>query len=433
MSDWLVPHADTKADAIVHVPGSKSLTNRYLLLAAMATAESTLINPLNSRDSKLMVAALSTLGAKIRVTAAGAEPEKWHITPGTLKKPAHIDCGLAGTVMRFVPALAAHAAFPVSFDGDEAARTRPMAPLITALRSLGVRIDDDGRGCLPFTLRGYQHGPSTIQKVAVDSSTSSQFLSALLLTGFAYPGGLQITHTGKTLPSLPHIDMTIATLRELGIAVHGTAPTWTVPAQSLPPFTAAIEPDLSNAAAFLAAVAVRGGTCHMPSWPQETTQAGAHILAILQKMGVHVEVSSSGLTITSPGRAHLRGIDANLSAASELTPVIAALAALATTPSHLTGIGHIRGHETDRLSALATELNRAGGRVLEEADGLKITPEKLHGCHWQTYADHRMAMAGAIVGTAIPGITIANVETTAKTFPDFARHWQRSFPLEPRT
>ncbi len=414
--DWPAPTASGPLDAVVRLPGSKSLTNRYLVLAALAEEPSILRAPLRSRDTLLMAAALRELGAGIEDDDAG----DWRVTPRPVRGGTHIDCGLAGTVMRFLPPVAALADGVVRFDGDAAARQRPMGPILDALRALGVALDDDGRGVLPFAVVG--RGSVRGGEVTLDASQSSQFVSALLLTGARYEQGVTVHHDGKPVPSEPHIAMTVETLRDAGVGVDDSeANTWRVSPGPISGVDVAIEPDLSNAGPFVAAALVVGGRVRIPGWPQRTTQAGDALRDILDAMGAEVALDPDGLTVTGTGT--VEGIDIDLHDASELTPTVAALAALARTPSWIRGVAHIRGHETDRLAALAAELGALGADVTETDDGLRISPKPLHGIRFRTYHDHRMATAGALIGLRVPGVVVEDVATTAKTLPDFTRLW----------
>lgn len=417
-SPWAAPVAAHALDATVDVPGSKSLTNRYLVLAALADGPSTLRGALSSRDTLLMAQALRELGIGIEVDGT-----TWHVAPGTLHGPASIDCGLAGTVMRFLPAVAALADGPVRFDGDGTARVRPMGPVLAGLRHLGVPVTaDDGSvpTTLPFTVEG--RGGVVGGAVDVDASASSQFVSGLLLAGARFDRGLRLRHVGTALPSLPHIDMTVEVLRGAGVVVDDSTPSlWVVDHGPITARDVRVEPDLSNASPFLAAALVAGGTVRVPGWPASTTQPGALVPELFTQMGAHARQVGDALEITGTGR--IRGLDVDLHAAGELTPTIAALAALAETPSRLRGVAHLRGHETDRLAALVTEINRLGGRAVETDDGLTIEPAPLHGGTVETYHDHRMATFGAILGLRVPGVRVENVATTAKTLPDFTGMW----------
>ncbi|WP_018156664.1 3-phosphoshikimate 1-carboxyvinyltransferase [Demetria terragena] len=413
--DWPAPRAAAPLDASVAVPGSKSLTNRFLVVASLAGDESLLRSPLRSRDTLLMVQALRSLGTEIEDTADG-----WLVNPRPLVGPTQVDCGLAGTVMRFLPPVAGLAQGPVEFDGDPHARERPMGPILGALGDLGVRINSEGRNSLPFTINGT--GQVAGGRVVVDASASSQFISALLLSGARFDQGVTVVHDGKPLPSLPHIAMTVEVLRDAGVVVDDSdANTWNVEPGEIHSLDVEVEPDLSNAAPFAAAALVVGGTVRIPGWPQFTTQAGDAIRDILDAMGADVSLERDGLTVSGTGE--IVGLDIDLHDVGELTPVVAAIAALADSPSHLRGIAHLRGHETDRLAALSTELNRLGGDCEETPDGLIVRPRPMRGDLFRTYADHRMAMAGAVLGLSVPDIVVENVQTTGKTLPEFTRLW----------
>ena len=418
---WAAPVAARPVAATLSLPGSKSLTNRELVLSALADSPSLLRAPLHSRDSDLMVEALRQLGTAIEsVDGAGEYGPDLRITPGELFGSTTIDCGLAGTVMRFLPPVAALALGPTTFDGDAGAKRRPMSTTISSLRALGADINDDGRGALPFTV----HGTGTLGggEVTIDASSSSQFVSGLLLAGARFTDGLQLRHTGERLPSLPHIEMTIHTLAQRGVTVENPeVGVWTVAAGPIRGAEVDIEPDLSNAAPFLAAALVTGGTVTITGWPATTTQVGATLAELLPLFGAIVTVVGDRLTVTGTGR--ITGVDLDLSTGGELAPTLVGLAALADSPSSITGIGHIRHHETDRLAALATEINNLGGHVTELPDGLAIEPRPLHGGTWHSYDDHRMATTGALLGLVVPGVEVENIATTAKTLPQFAELW----------
>ena len=431
--DWAAPTAHRPVEATVALPGSKSLTNRFLVLAALAGDWSRLRQPLRSRDTLLMAAGLRALGVEIEdVPAEGhhgagmpvhevSAVADWVVRPPeTLRGGVHVDVGLAGTVMRFLPPAAALAYGRVEFDGDPQARVRPMGPVLDALRTLGVALDDGGRGTLPVVVDGT--GSVRGGLVTLDASSSSQFISALLLAGARYDEGVTVHHDGKPVPSEPHIAMTVETLRDAGVVVDDAEPnTWRVEPSEISSLDVLIEPDLSNAGPFLAAALVTAGRVRVPDWPQHTTQAGDALRDILDGMGADVSLDRSGLTVTGTGE--IEGIDVDLHDASELTPVVAALAALAQSPSWIRGVAHIRGHETDRIAALATELNALGGSVTETEDGLRITPKPLRGGRFHSYHDHRMATAGAVLGLRIPGVVVEDIATTAKTLPDFTGLW----------
>jgi 3-phosphoshikimate 1-carboxyvinyltransferase len=409
---WPAPRATAPVSAVVSLPGSKSQTNRALVLAALADAPSVVRRPLRSRDTTLMVAGLRALGCGL-----ATEGEDWAVTPAPLAGPARVDCGLAGTVMRFLPPVAGLARGTVGFDGDPHMRLRPVGEVLGALRTLGVEVEGTG---LPFTV----HGAGRVRggTVTVDASASSQFISALLLAGARFDEGVDVLHDGKPVPSLPHIEMTVGMLREQGVVVDDSdADRWRVEPGPVRALDRTIEPDLSNAAPFLALAAVSGGEVTVRDWPRATTQAGDRLREILALMGCEVGFTDEGLRVRGPER--LQGVDLDLHDVGELTPAVAALCALAEGPSHLRGVGHIRGHETDRLAALARELGALGAGVTERADGLSFRPAALHGGLFRTYADHRMAHAGVVVGAAVDGVLVEDVATTSKTFPDFAGFW----------
>jgi 3-phosphoshikimate 1-carboxyvinyltransferase len=414
---WSAPVATMPVDAEVRVPGSKSMTNRALVLGSVAAGRSTLRAPLRSRDTTLMVAALRSLGAGIDDSDDGT----WTVDGGRVAAgPLTVDVGNAGTVLRFVPPLAARSPGPVGFDGDAAARRRPVAPLLGALRDLGVEVDDGGRGGLPFVVRG--RGGLAGGPVSLDASGSSQLVSALLLAAPAYDGGIVVHHVGeRPVPNAPHLAMTTAMLRARGVAVIAELATWSVAAGPVAAVDEAIEPDLSSAAPFLAAAVVTGGRVRVPDWPAASTQPGALLPSLLEQFGAVATAGPDGLVVAGGGR--VTGADVDLRDAGELTPVLAAVAALADSPSRLVGVDYLRGHETDRLAALARELSALGATVIELPDGLSIRPGRMRPGVFATYDDHRLAMAGAVVGLVVPGVSLDDVATTAKTLPDFARMW----------
>ena len=417
-SRWSAPVATTPLSAVVPLPGSKSLTNRELVLAAIASEPTTFAGALVSRDSSLMIDALRSLGAEV-TDANTTHPT---VSPATLNVSTSIDCGLAGTVMRFVPPLSTLNNGRVTFDGDEGARRRPMDTTITSLRALGVSVEAETLS-LPFDV--VSSGVVAGGELTIDASSSSQFVSGLLLVAPRFVNGLTLRHVGQHLPSLPHIEMTLECLRQRGVSVSNPEATvWRVEPGPIAGGFKQIEPDLSNAGPFLAAAMVAGGSVTIPDWPSVTTQVGDAFDGILQQMGATIVRDERGLTISGTGVIH--GIDIDLSIGGELAQVVAALAVLADSPSTIRGIAHIRGHETDRLAAMATEINRIGGNCVETADGWIITPtHNLHAELWHSYEDHRMATAGAIIGLRVPGIEVENIETTSKTMPNFAAMWNQ--------
>ena len=461
--DWPAPLAPASSEAagknaLVHIPGSKSLTNRYLLLAALADSPSYLRAPLHSRDSALMIEALRQLGAGIELVPTNSPfgPDV-KVTPLNFAQPGStqavsIECGLAGTVMRFVPALAALLPGEFAFDGDPHARQRPMGPVLEGLRQLGVQVDcEQGENALPFVLRSpglaSAEGVSEAPVVRIDASTSSQFVSALLLMAPRLPQGMVLVHEGSSVPSIPHIQMTVEALRQMGIRVQEHYPSqgneaesgeyrWTVHPGSFPGFEMTIEPDLSNAGPFLAAAVVTGESVTIPHWPAPaadssagTTQVGDMWREFLPALGAQVRYAEGRLTVTGPAQLPEGDFSFDLSAGGELAPTMAAACAFVKGRVELTGIAHLRGHETDRLAALAAEINRLGGAAHDTADSLVIeapipATAETGPVLARTYDDHRMATFAAIIGLRRPNVVVQNVATVAKTMPEFTAMWE---------
>ncbi|WP_296213078.1 3-phosphoshikimate 1-carboxyvinyltransferase [Corynebacterium sp. YSMAA1_1_F7] len=416
---WPAPVATEPVRATVAIPGSKSITNRALILAALADEPSTITGGLISRDTELMMAALRAMGTQIQV-----KNDQMHVTPAEKLHGGQVDCGLAGTVMRFVPPIAALAEGTVAFDGDVEARRRPMSTTLDSLRALGTEVhaatESNPEG-LPF----FVEGKGTIQggEITIDASQSSQFVSGLLLTGARFTEGVTVIHRGNSLPSQPHVEMTVQMLREAGVAVETSFNRWTVHPGPIHGRHWHVEPDLSNATPFMAAGVLTGGCVRIKNWPATTNQPGDQFRQILLDMGAEAELDVHNGELVVTGTGHLNGITWDMHDIGELTPTVAALAALADSRSHLYGIAHLRGHETDRLQALADNINALGGHVEQTADGLVIHPAALEGGRWESYADHRMATAGAILGLRVEGIEVSDVDTTAKTLPGFRRRW----------
>ncbi len=460
--DWLVPRAAGPVRALVRLPGSKSMTNRALVLAALADRPTLISGPLVARDTQLMADALRALGCRIEELAG-----TWRVEPASLGagpagsgqpgagQPAQpgagrpgigVDVGNAGTVLRFVPPVAALTGADVTFLGDARVSQRPVGPLLAALRELGVAIFDDGTGAIPFVVHGRGSVPGGT--VTIDASASSQLVSGLLLAAPRFDAGAEIRHCGAALPSAPHIEMTVRMLRACGAdvrAVDDEAPgagpgpasragtgergpvakIWRVRPGSISPGVIDIEPDLSNAVPFLAAALATGGEVTVADWPSDSLQPAVRIIELLGAMGADVRQTPDGLRVRGTGG--IDGIGADLSEVGELTPVLTALAALAGSPSEFTGIGHLRRHESDRLAALAGEIGKLGGDVSETADGLRIRPSALHagGVTFDSHDDHRLVMAAAVLGLVTDGLRVRNAATVGKTFPEFSRYWAR--------
>jgi 3-phosphoshikimate 1-carboxyvinyltransferase len=429
---WPAPAASGPVSATIRLPASKSITNRALVLAALSDSPAVIDNPLRARDTALAVDGLRALGAGITGETS------WRVTPGQPRpgSVAGVDVGNAGTVMRFLPAVAALTRATVRFDGDARAALRPVGAILAALRRLGADVDDGERGAVPFTVRG--RGAVRGGTVTLDASASSQLVSGLLLAAPRFGEGVEILHEGPPVPSAPHIAMTVRMLRAAGADVTAESAAesqrpdaWRVRPGRLELGAITVEPDLSNAGPFLAAALVTGGTVTVPGWPRDSLQAAGPILDVLRRMGARAEAGEQGLTIAGTGA--IRGITADLRDVAELAPVLTAVAALADGPSVFTGLEHTRGHETDRLAALAKEINALGGDVTEMPDGLAVRPRPLRagGEPFGSYDDHRMVMAAAVLALATPGIRVAGAETVGKTFPEFLGVWSGMLGLAP--
>jgi 3-phosphoshikimate 1-carboxyvinyltransferase len=421
---WRAPVAQEPVRATLRLPGSKSITNRALILAALSDSPSMVRGLLKARDTALAIEALRALGGTIHEHGSDVG-----VHPGSPAAGAAVslDVGNAGTVMRFLPAVAALTPAAVAFDGDPRARERPVGALLSALRTLGVSIEDGGRGALPFTIHGTGNVPGG--PVTLDASGSSQLVSGLLLAAPRFAAGVEVRHSGPPVPSLPHIEMTIRMLRDAGASVEvgaGSRPDhWLVSPGRLDLGDFTVEPDLSNAGPFLAAALVTGGSVTIRDWPEDSLQAADGILDVITRLGGSVSAGDAGLTVTGSGV--INGISADLRDIPELCLPLTSVAALASGPSTFTGVGHTRAQETDRLAAIAKEINALGGDVSEMPDGLSIQPRPLSapaGHSFESYDDHRMVMAAAVLGLAVPGIDVPNVATVGKTFPEFTTLWE---------
>ncbi|HKR69207.1 MAG TPA: 3-phosphoshikimate 1-carboxyvinyltransferase [Streptosporangiaceae bacterium] len=434
VADWLVPRARGPVRAVVRLPGSKSMTNRALVLGALSDRPTVISAPLIARDTRLMADALRALGCRIE-EAKGS----WLVEPASAagqplpdagRAGIQVDVGNSGTVLRFVPPVAALTRADVAFRGDQRVSQRPVGPLLTALRKLGVTIADSGTGAVPFIVRGRGSVPGGT--VTMDASSSSQLVSALLLAAARFSAGAEIRHEGPRVPSEPHIEMSIRMLRAAGVDVRedtagaGASPmtrrAWRVMPGPIRPGEIDVEPDLSNAFPFLAAALATGGEVTVAGWPADSLQPASRIMELLRSMGADVRLTKDGLRVSGSGR--ISGVGADLSEVSELAPVLTALAALANSPSEFTGIGHMRRHESDRLAALASEIGKLGGDVTELADGLRIRPAPLRGdAQFNSHDDHRLVMAAAVLGLVTDGVRVQNAATVGKTFPDFSQRW----------
>ncbi|MFZ9248444.1 MAG: 3-phosphoshikimate 1-carboxyvinyltransferase [Candidatus Nanopelagicales bacterium] len=422
MHNWHAPTINGAINSTLEIPGSKSATNRAFVLAALGDKNSIITNPLFARDTNLMLEALEKLGCNVVKKLNSVE-----ISP--MKKDhseISIDVGLAGTVMRFVPPLAALSSGTSHFDGDERARNRPMKTLIESLKKLNVKVIDNHQGKLPFSI--ISDGQITGGEIEIDASESSQFISALMLVGAKFKNGLTIKHVGQNLPSLPHIEMTIEMLKEVGVKTNQiNATTWRIDNQNINSKNWVVEPDLSNAGPFLAAAMVTKGEIKINDWPLQTTQAGNSWIEILSLMGANIQLNSKQLILKND--SEIKGINYNLNNVGELTPVLVAISLFANSKSEFTGISHLRGHETDRLAALVENITAIGGDAKETEDGLIINPKQLHGGVWKAFDDHRMATAGAVIGLKVKDIYVDDIATTSKTLPNFEEMWNKMVNL----
>jgi 3-phosphoshikimate 1-carboxyvinyltransferase len=289
-----------------------------------------------------------------------------------------------------------------------------------------VNVIDKHDGKLPFSI--VSEGEIVGGELEIDASESSQFISALILVGAKFKNGITIKHVGENLPSLPHIQMTIAMLKEVGVTTNQIDKTiWKIDNQEIKSKDWKIEPDLSNAGPFLAAAMVTNGEVRIKDWPAQTTQAGNAWIEILTLMGADIQLSSNDLILKN--NSEIKGIKYNLQDVGELTPVLVAISLFANSKSEFSGISHLRGHETDRLAALVENINSIGGDAKETQDGLIITPKELHGGIWKAFDDHRMATAGAVIGLKVKDIYVDDIATTSKTLPNFEKMWHKMVNL----
>lgn len=400
----------------MQVPASKSVANRELVLSALAAGTSRLelglLDP--GDDVRAMREAVVRLGFSVEQDERGTLTVKG----GAGKVPApsaSVDARDAGTVARFVTALAALAGGPVTIDGSARLRERPIAPLIAALRELGGAVDGDR---LPITISAPIQGGD----VTIAGNESSQFASALLLVAPALPRGLRLRITGA-LVSAPFVELTIAALAARGVTVERTGPhAYAVTPQRVKARSLRIPADVTAATYPAAAAAILGGAVtidHVDARERTGTQGDVRFFAILERMGCTVARRDSSVTVKRSGS--LFGVIADLRDCSDVFPTIAVVAACAPTPSELLGVGHTRLQESDRIAAVAAGLRALGGEVIESSDGLRILPRPLSGGVVDATGDHRIAMAFSILGLEVPGVGIEGSDAVTKTFPDFYR------------
>jgi 3-phosphoshikimate 1-carboxyvinyltransferase len=395
-------------DAVVRVPGSKSITNRALLCAAFADGTSVLHGALFADDTRAMMGAVEALGARVErdeescvVTVRGGRLAATRLT--------RVDASASGTTSRFIlPAIATGTAECV-VDGDPQLRARPFAPLIDALGAIGATVHAlEEAGHLPLAVRG----PAVGGEVRLAGHISSQFLSALLLAGPRLERGLSVELTSP-LVSVPYVEMTRAVMAAFGVASDGLR---VLPAE-YEPREFAIEPDASAASYFFAAAAISGGRVSVPGLGCDSIQGDVAFLDVLEQMGAQVERGRDALTVTGSGP--LRGVDVDMSNISDTAQTLAAVAVFAEGPTRVRGIGFIRRKETDRIAAIVAELRRAGIQATAEEDGFVVVPGPVVAARFETYGDHRMAMSLALLGLRVSGVEVANPGCVAKTYPAF--------------
>ncbi|MXZ99539.1 MAG: 3-phosphoshikimate 1-carboxyvinyltransferase [Acidimicrobiaceae bacterium] len=402
-------------NATVTLPGSKSITNRALICAALASGETTLTGALFADDTEAMVGAVRSLGAEVICT-----PEKAAMrirgTAGTVETPegAVVDARMSGTTGRFVAPVLALSERPVALDGHPQLRGRPFVDLADSLRRLGARVElPPGGDSLPMLIRG----PIRSVEAAVATDRSSQFLSGLMMAAPLVPGGLRIRMAGAVV-SRSYVEMTAAVMRSFGAAVTVGPEAVHVAGDGYQPVESyAVEPDASAASYFWAAAAVTSGTVAIEGLGAGSIQGDARFVSLLQRMGSSTEEVSGRTTVTG---GPLRGVDVDLSDMSDAAPTLAVAASLASTPTTVRGIGFVRGKESDRIAAVVSELRRCGVQAQELADGFAVEPTPAPvGARVRTYDDHRIAMAFSVLGLVVPGIQIENPGCVAKTFPGF--------------
>ena len=420
MRENLPPALDIKPlevppDATVSLPGSKSITNRALICAALASGETTLTGALFADDTEAMVEAVRSLGAEVVCTPETATM-RIRGTAGTVETPegAVVDARMSGTTSRFLAPVLTLSGRPVTLDGHPQLRARPFGDLADSLRRLGVRVEfPSGGDGLPMLIRG----PIRSDEAAVATDRSSQFLSGLMLAGPLVPGGLSF-RIDRSAVSRPYVEMTAAVMRSFGAAVAvGPEAVHVVGNGYEPVESYAVEPDASAASYFWAAAAITSGTVVVEGLGADSIQGDARFTALLADMGAGVDEDEAGTRVTG---GPLQGVDVDLSDISDTAPTLGVVAAVAGTPTTVRGIGFVRGKESDRIAAVVSELRRCGVEARELADGFTVAPPPAPvGARVRTYDDHRIAMAFSVLGLVVPGMQIENPGCVAKTFPGF--------------
>ena len=416
-SEYAVVVKSGMIDAIVNVPGSKSIANRALICAALAHGASTIKELPDGDDTQAMLQSLQVLGATILLEKSDAQIEK-AIDMDRLE-PVSVDANLAGTTARILTAIGALRRGPMTVTGGESLRSRPMKDLHVALGDLGAILSwQDEKYCLPVTV---QRGESYADSIEIASDTSSQFVTALMLIAPMLENGLKIELVGNVI-SLPYITMSALVMRAFGANVRLVdGRNIVIDGGGYVGCEFTVEPDASSASYPLAAAAVVGGRVRVNGMCSNMMQGDSRFVDVLRQMGCEVSEDRLGVTISRDTSTALRGVDVDMSEISDLVPTLAIVAMFATTSTRIRGVGFIRNKESDRIGDLANEMRKLGANVVEHPDGLEITPQSLHAGRCDTHHDHRLAMAFGVAGLKQPGVIIDQPQVVSKSWPDF---WQ---------
>ncbi|MGO9452676.1 MAG: 3-phosphoshikimate 1-carboxyvinyltransferase [Candidatus Binataceae bacterium] len=402
--------------ARVSLPGSKSITNRALLLAAMASGRSVLESVLISDDTHYMTSALRALGFHVDVDEAARRIAVDGLGGAIPASSADLFVGGAGTAMRFIVGFLTLGQGRYRVDGNQRMRQRPIGPLLDAIQQLGASVYDERDNRCPPVIVDNRRGAFSGGETSIDARNSSQFVSAMLMPAAFWPRGLKLHLLGEA--GRPFIDMTLRLMEVWGARSHEDGDVITVPGgQTYEARSFMVEPDASAANYFAAAAALCGGSVTIEILGRDSVQGDIKFLEILERMGARVEWVKDGIVVTGTGK--LEGVDVAMNTMPDMVPTLAAIAPFASSPTRIHEVGFIRYHESDRIRALATELRRLGATVEDFADGIAIEPSQLHPAAIETYDDHRIAMSFAIAGLKFPGIRIKDPACVSKTFPDF--------------
>lgn len=414
-SEYAVTIKSRSLDALVTVPGSKSIANRALTCAALARGSSTIIGLPDGDDTQAMVQGLEMLGAVINLDGDTAHFEQ----PIDLKREdaVTVNANLAGTTARFLTAIGALRQGPLTVTGNESLRSRPMKDLHLALEQLGTGVSwQSEKFCLPVTV---QRGESGSDSVQVSANTSSQFVTSLMLIAPMLKNGLTVELVGDVI-SLPYITMSASVMRSFGANVRIVDDRKIVIGDGgYVGCEFVVEPDASSASYPFAAAAVVGGRVRVHGMRSNMMQGDCRFADVLKQMGCDVVEDQAGVTISRDASKSLRGLDVNMSEISDLVPTLAIVAMFADTPTRIRGVGFIRGKESDRIGDLAIEMRQLGAHVVEHSDGIEIKPQALHSGRCDTHHDHRLAMAFGVAGLKLDGVIIGDPQVVSKSWPQF--------------